>query len=188
MVLQVRTVPGKAEELFGIDTEQSEEEVMDALCPPDLAEKMAQSLINGTIDAVALPGGLTSGGELEGSASEVVMLGEALEELVTQNRGSDGRTVRGDLRWRMDKRTALRTITSEERLRGRIKQLKKLTPKVHKRMETLTSTVCKRSGWTDRARLHTWGTYGFLPVIVASSLRGYLSLHEHLLETAIECG
>jgi hypothetical protein len=179
---------GKTEELFGIDTEQSEEELMDALCPPDLAERMAQSLINGTIDAVALPGGLTSGGELEGSASEVGMLGEALEELVTQNRGSEGRTVRGDLRWRMDKRTALRTITSEEKLRVRIKQLKKLTPKVHKRMETLTSTVCKRSGWTDRARLHTWGTYGFLPVIVASSLRGYLSLHEHLLETVIECG
>jgi hypothetical protein len=64
---------GKSEELFGIDTEQSEEELTDALCPPDLSESMAKSLINGTIDAVALPGGLnTSGGELEESASEEV--------------------------------------------------------------------------------------------------------------------
>jgi hypothetical protein len=115
-------------------------------------------------------------------------LGEALEELVTQIRGSDGRTVRTDLRWRTQKRTALRSINSEDKLRLRIKQMKKLTPKVHKRMETLTSTVCKRSGWTDRVRIHTWSTYGYLPVIVASSVRWYLSLHEHLLETAIECG
>jgi hypothetical protein len=55
---------GKAEELFGMDTEQSEEELMDAFCPPDLLESMARSLINGTIDAVALPGGLNNGGKL----------------------------------------------------------------------------------------------------------------------------
>jgi hypothetical protein len=179
---------GKPEELFGIDTEQSEEELLDALCPPDLSESMARSLINGTIDAVALPGGLNSGGELEGSSSEVGMLGEALEELVTQNRGSDGRSIRTDLRWRTKKRTALRSVTNEDKLRVRIKHLKKLSPKVYKRMETLTSSVCKRSGWTDRVRIHTWSTYGFLPVIVASSLRWYLSLHEHLLETSTECG
>lgn len=180
---------GKAEELFGIDTEQSEEELMDALCPPDLSESMARSLINGTIDAVALPGGLNSGGELEGSSSEVGMLGEALEELVTQNRGSEGgRTIKTDLRWRLANRTALRGVTDEHTLRLRIRQLKKLIPKVYKRMETLTSSLCKRSGWTDRVRIHTWGTYGFLPVIVASSLRWYVSLHEHLLEISTECG
>jgi hypothetical protein len=47
---------------------------------------MAKSLMNGTIDSVVLPGGLNSGGELEGStSSDVGMLGEALEELVTHN-------------------------------------------------------------------------------------------------------
>jgi viroplasmin and RNaseH domain-containing protein len=39
---------GKTDELFGIDTEQSEEELMDALCPPDLSESMARSLMDGT--------------------------------------------------------------------------------------------------------------------------------------------
>jgi hypothetical protein len=95
------------------------------------------------------------------------MLGEALEELVTQNRGSDGRSIRTDLRWRTGNQTALRNLTTEGKLRLRIKHLKKLTPKVYKRMESLTSTVCKRSGWTDQVRIHTWSTYGFLPVIVA---------------------
>jgi hypothetical protein len=179
---------GKSEELFGVDIEVSEEELQDALCPPDLAESMAQSLINGTIDAVALPGGLNSGGESEGTSSEVGMLGEALEELVTQNRGSAGKTGRSDLRWRTEKRTSIRSLTSELKLRTRIKHLKKLMPKVQKRMDTLTSTSCKRSGWTDSVRIHTWSTYGFLPVIVMSSLRWYIALHEHLLELSQECG
>jgi viroplasmin and RNaseH domain-containing protein len=179
---------GKSEEVFNIDVEISEEELQDALCPPDLAESMARSLINGTIDAVALPGGLNSGGELEESAGDVGVIGEALEELVSQNRGSTGKTGRTDLRWRTEKRTSIRGITSEAKLKTRIKHLKKLMPKVQKRMETLTSTACKRSGWSDLTRIHTWSTYGYLPVIVMSSLRWYLELHEHLLELSLECG
>jgi hypothetical protein len=179
---------GKSEVLFGVDVEASEEELQDALCPPDLSEAMARSLINGTIDAVALPGGLNSGGELEGTSSDVGMLGEALEELVTQNRGMAGKTGRSDLRWRSEKRTSIRSITSEDKLRIRIKHLKKLMPKVQKRMEALVSTSCKRSGWTDQIRIHTWSSYGYLPVIVMSSLRWYIPLHEHLLELATEVG
>jgi hypothetical protein len=179
---------GKADEVFNIDIEIGEEELQDALCPPDLSEAMARSLINGTIDAVALPGGLNSGGELEGAASDVGMLGEALEELVTQNRGTAGRTGRPDLRWRNEKRTSIRGLTSETKLRTRIKHLKKLMPKVQKRMEALSSSTCKRSGWDDPVRIHTWSAYGYLPVIVMSSLRGYIALHEHLLELATDCG
>jgi hypothetical protein len=179
---------GKTDELFKIDIDGSEEELQDALCPPDLSEAMAKSLINGTIDSVALPGGLNNGGELEGTSSDVGMLGEALEELVTQSRGAAGKSGRSDLRWRNEKRTSIRSINSEIKLRTRIKHLKKLMPKVQKRMETLVATSCKRSGWTDQIRIHTWSSYGYLPVIVMSSLRGYLALHEHLLELAIECG
>jgi hypothetical protein len=61
---------------------------------------MAKSLMNGTIDAVALSGGLNSGGEAEGSPSDMGVIGEALEELVSQNRGGVGKTGRTDLRWR----------------------------------------------------------------------------------------
>jgi hypothetical protein len=179
---------GKSEEVFNIDIEASEEELQEALCPPDLSEAMARSLINGTIDAVALPGGLNSGGELEGTSSDVGILGEALEELVTQNRGMAGRTGRSDLRWRSEKRTSVRSITTEDKLRTRIKQLKKLTPKIQKRMETLTSTSCKRSGWDDQIRIHTWSTYGYLPVLVMRSLRLYIDIHEHLLKLSTECG
>jgi hypothetical protein len=179
---------GKTDEVFKIDIEASEEELQDALCPPDLSEAMAKSLMNGTIDSVALPGGLNSGGELEGTSSDVGMLGEALEELVTQNRGIAGKSGRSDLRWRSEKRTSIRSITSEAKLRTRIKHLKKLAPKVQKRMEALTSTSCKRSGWTDQIRIHTWSSHGYLPVIVMSSLRWYLALHEHLLELSTECG
>jgi hypothetical protein len=179
---------GKSDEFFKIDVEACEEELQDALCPPDLSEAMARSLINGTIDAVALPGGLNSGGELEGASSDVGMLGEALEELVTQNRGMAGRSGRSDLRWRNEKRTSIRNVTSEDKLRTRIKHLKKLMPKVQKRMEALVSTSCKRSGWTDQIRIHTWSSYGYLPVIAMSSLRWYIALHEHLLELATECG
>jgi viroplasmin and RNaseH domain-containing protein len=179
---------GSPEELYNVDIEASEEELQDALCPPDLSEAMARSLINGTIDSVALPGGLNSGGDLEGTTSEVGMLGEALEELVTQNRGVAGKSGRTDLRWRTEKRTSIRGITSEAKLRTRIKHLDKLVPKIHKRMETLISTACKRSGWTDLTRIHTWGNYGYLPVIVKSSLRWYIGLHKHLLELATDCG
>jgi hypothetical protein len=89
---------GKSDELFNFDVEVSEEELQDTLCPPDLAEAMARSLINGTLDSVALPGGLNSSGELEGTSSDVGMLGEALEELVTQNRGIAGKS--GRTTWR----------------------------------------------------------------------------------------
>jgi viroplasmin and RNaseH domain-containing protein len=147
---------GKSEELFGVDIEVSEEELYDALCPPDLSESMARSLINGTIADVALPGGLNSGGELEGTSSDVGILGEALEELVTQNRGTAGNTGRSDLRWRSEKRTSLQGMMSEVKLRTRIKHIKKLIPKVQKRMDALTSTSCKRSGWSDTVRIHTW--------------------------------
>jgi hypothetical protein len=149
---------------------------------------MARSLINGTIDSVALPGGLNSGGDLEGTTSEVGMLGEALEELVTQNRGVAGKSGRLDLRWRTEARTSIRSITSEAKLRTRIKHLEKLVRKIHKRMETLISTACKRSGWSDLTRIHTWENYGYLPVIVKSSLRWYIGLHKHLLELSTECG
>jgi hypothetical protein len=179
---------GKADELFNINIEIGEEDLQDALCPPDLAEAMARSLINGTIDVVALPGGLNSGGELEGAASDVRMLGEALEELVTQNRGTAGRSGRSDLRWHNEKRTSIRSLNSETKIPTRIKHLKKLMPKVQKRMEALTSSTCKRSGWEDQIRIHTWSSYGFLPVIVMSSLRWYIALCEHLLELTTECG
>jgi hypothetical protein len=186
MLMGEDPLTGNSDVLFGVDVEASEEELQDALCPPDLSEAMARSLINGTIDAVALPGGLNSGGELEGILCDVGMLGEALEELVTQNRGMSGKTGRSDLRWRSEKRTSIRSITSEAKLRTRIKHLKKLVPKVQKRMEALVSTSCKRSGWTDQIRIHTWSCYGYLPVIVMSSLRWYIALHEHLLELATE--
>jgi hypothetical protein len=68
---------------------------------------MARSLINGIMDAVALPGELNSGSKLEGTLSDVGMLGEALEELVTQNGGMAGKTGRSDLRWRSEKRTSI---------------------------------------------------------------------------------
>jgi hypothetical protein len=141
---------GKPDELFGVDIQASEEELQDALCPPDFLESMARSLIKGTIGAVALPGGLNSGGELEGTSSDVGILGEALEELVTQNRETAGKTGRSDLRWRSEKRTSVRGLTSEVKLRTRIKHLKNLMPKVQKRIDTLTSMLCKRSGWSAR--------------------------------------
>lgn len=49
---------GKLHEAFEIDImEQLEEELMDSLRSPDLSEQMAKSIIDGTIDSMALPGG-----------------------------------------------------------------------------------------------------------------------------------
>jgi hypothetical protein len=109
---------GKTDEVFKIDIKASEEELQDALCPPDLSEAMAKSLMNGTIDSVALPGGLNSGGEVEGTSSDVGMLDEALEELVTQNRGLAGKSGRSDLCWCSKKRTSIRSITIVKRSFG----------------------------------------------------------------------
>ena len=120
------------EELFGIAVDVDEEELREDLCPKDLSEAMKRGLTNGAIDGVALPGGLSGGGELGDANSEMGMLGEALGELVNQNRVMAEGVGRADLRWRMGSRTGLKAITSYNKLKTRISALKKLIPKVNK--------------------------------------------------------
>lgn len=179
---------GKDGELFGVELDVGEDELMAAFCPPDVSADMAQAMIDGTIDAVALPGALSNGSDLgEGGAgaesTDTAALANSLQELVTGKKL--GRT---DMNWRTDKRTSLRAISTPKKLRERLSVLRKLQAPIEKRMTSLTTSGCKQSGWTDPFRMHAWSTQGFLPVMTRASLAYYIALHEHLDELTTKVG
>jgi hypothetical protein len=51
-------------------------------------------------------------------------------------------------------------------------------------MHLVTINVCKGAGWVDAVQMEAWTSNGYLPLIMASMLEDYVSLHQHLMEIA----
>jgi hypothetical protein len=142
-------------------------------------------MTNSMVDVIALPNGFHGGGDSGVVSNETQLLGEAMAELVNQNRGLM-EVGRADLHWRGERKTALRTVRSLGDLRKRLKVLLKLRGKIYQRMLRNARNTCKRSGWVDTHRIEACATTGYLTKIVMETLNWYISLHQHLLEMGSE--
>jgi hypothetical protein len=169
----------KNDEVFGVDL-GSEMDLRAALLPPELPEGVSKGLANAMVDVVAIPGGF-SGGIDESGSNEMALLGEAMEELVSQGRNQMEGASKADLHWRSGKRTSLRQVKSLDALRKRIKVLLKLRDKVIKHTIIAVRNACKRGGWQDLERIEAWAHGGYITRITRDAMDYYLSLHQHLM-------
>jgi hypothetical protein len=169
----------KSDEVFGLDL-GSELDLRAALLPPDLPEGVSKGLANALVDVIAIPGGFT-GGTDESEGNEMALLGEAMEELVSQGRNQMEGAAKADLHWRSGKRTSLRQVKSLDMLRKRVNVLLKLRDKVIKHTIIAVRNACKRGGWQDAERIEAWAHGGYITRITRDALDYYLSLHQHLM-------
>ena len=88
----------KSDEVFGADL-GSEMESRSALLPPNLPAGASEGLANAMVDVVATPGGFCGVSTKEDS-NKMALLGEAMEELVSQGRGQTEGASKADLHWR----------------------------------------------------------------------------------------
>jgi hypothetical protein len=88
-----------------------------------------------------------------------------------------------DLHW-SEKHTSIWSLQNVTKVRKRIKVLLKLRTKVLKRTHLVIINACKQAGWADAVPMEAWATNGYLPRIVGSTLKDYVSLHQHLMELA----
>ena len=83
----------KSDEVFGADLGSKME--LSALLPPNLPAGVSKSLANTMADATVTPGGFR-GVSAEEDSNEMTLLGEAMEELVSQGQGqTDGGSLEG---------------------------------------------------------------------------------------------
>jgi hypothetical protein len=174
----------KEDAAFGFDF-GSEFEVVKNSSPPGLSHTYGRAMTNAVTDVVALPGGFKGGGDHEGG-SDLAMMSMALEELVHQGRSVEGGgdSMKSDLQWRMEKRTALRTITSTVKLTKRLKDLLKIRDRVLKNMMRATTNVLKKAGWNDPEAIVAWASGGYLTKLVRDSMDAWIALHQHFLGLA----
>ena len=173
---------GKEDEIFGVELCQGEGDLRKKFTPPALADDQKKGLINNTVDVVSLPGMYNSVGDGDqDAASEMTLLGEAMEELVNQRRVGGENAGRADLHWRSDRRVSLLNIKTMTDLRKRVQVLGKLMPKIRKRMVQICSNACRQGGMRDETVIHAWSNYGWLTVIVTQTFLFYMGLHHHLL-------
>ena len=171
----------KSDEVFGLDL-GSELDLRAALLPPNLPDGVSRGLANAMVDVIAIPGGFAGGvGTDESEGNEMALLGEAVEELVSQGRNQAEGASKADLHWRSGKRTSLRQVKNLDSLRKRIKVLLKLRDKVIKHTIIAVRNACKRGGWQDEERIEAWAHGGFITRITRDSMDYYLSLHQHLM-------
>jgi hypothetical protein len=126
-----------------------------------------------------------SGGVDESGGNEMALLGEAMEELVSQGRSQMEGAAKADLHWRSGKRTFLRQVKNLDSLRKRIKVLLKLRDKVIKHTIIAVRNACKRGGWQDSQRIEAWAHGGHITHITRDAMDYYLSLHQHLMRLLI---
>jgi hypothetical protein len=169
----------KSDEVFGVDL-GSEVDLRSALLPPELPEGVTKGVANAVVDVIAIPGGF-SGGTDESGENEMALLGEAMEELVSQGRNQSEGAAKADLHWRSGKCTSLRQVKSLDSLRKRIKVLLKLRDKVIKHTIIAARNACKRGGWQDSERIEVWAHGGYITRITRDAMDYYLSLHQHLM-------
>jgi viroplasmin and RNaseH domain-containing protein len=170
----------KSDEVFGVDL-GSEVDLRAALLPPNLPDGVSKGLANAMVDVIAIPGGFCGGTNNESDGNEMALLGEAMEELVSQGRSQMEGAAKADLHWRSSKRTSLRQISGLDSLRKRIKVLLKMRDKVVKHTIIAVRNACKRGGWEDLERIEAWAHGGYLTRLTRDSLDYYLSLHQHLM-------
>ena len=114
------------------------------------------------VDVKAIPGGFYSVSN-ESDGNEIALLGEAMEELVDQDRSQTAGAAKADLHWRSaGKSTQLRQISGMDLLHKRIKVLLKMRDKAIKHTIIAVRTACKRAGWEDSARIEAWAHGGYL--------------------------
>jgi hypothetical protein len=169
----------KSDEVFGLDL-GSELDLRATLLPPDLPEGVSKRLANAMVDVISIPGGF-SGGTDESEGNELALLGEAMEELVSQGRNQNEGAAKADLHWRRSKCTALHQVKGAGMLRKRIKVLLKLRDKVIKHTIIAVRNACKRGGWQDTERIEAWAHGGYIARITRDGLDYNLSLHNHLM-------
>jgi hypothetical protein len=169
----------KSDKDFGLDL-GSELDLRATLLPPDLPEGVSKGLANAMVDVISIPGGF-SGGTDESEGNEMALLGEAMEELVSQGRNQNEGAAKADLHWRSSKRTALRQVKGAGMLRKRIKVLLKLRDRVIKHTIIAVRNACKRGGWQDTERIEAWAHGGYITRITRDGLDYNLSLHNHLM-------
>jgi hypothetical protein len=178
----------KDEEAFLLDLRSSETELRKKLSPVGLPDGESKGLANGMADIVVLQGGSQDGGSSrdESNNNGLVFIGEALEEMVNQNRMDFEGVRKMDLRhWRSVKRTALRGVTTNsEQLRKQIKLSIRLREKVVKYTIKSSRNACMCAGWTDQARTKAWAHVGYYTCIIHNTMNYYLSLRQHLLGLA----
>jgi hypothetical protein len=170
----------QSDKVFGLDL-GSEWDLREALLPPDLPDGVAKGLANSLVDAVAVPGVFTAGSD-ESEGNEMALLGEAMEELVSQQgrHHTEGAT-KADLHWKSGKRTSLRQVKNLDMLRKRVSVLLKLRDRIIKQTIIAVRNACKQGGWQDLERIEAWAHGGYITRITRDALDYYLSLHQHLM-------
>jgi hypothetical protein len=170
----------KSDEVFEVDL-GSELDLRAASLPPNSPDGASKGLANALVDVTAMPGGFCGGINNESDGDEMALLGEAMEELVSQGRNQMEGAAKADLHWRSSKRTSFRQILGLDSLRKRVKVLLKMRDKVVKHAIIAVRNACKRGGWEDLERIEAWAHGGCLTRVTQDSLDCHLSLHQHLM-------
>ena len=145
-----------------------------ALLPPNVPDGVSKGLANAMADVTAAPGGFCRG-SAKADGDNAALLGETMEELVSQGWSQMEGAAKADLHCRSDKRTSLHQISGLNALRKCIKVLFKMQDNVIKDTIIAVCNACKQAGWEDLERIEAWVHGGHLTHVTQDSLDCQLS-------------
>jgi hypothetical protein len=168
----------KEEELYGVDA-TAELDVVKAMLPSGLEQGLKKGICQAITDVVALPGGYQTNA-FDGEEG-LALFTQSMAEMAHGGRSENDFLGKPDFNWRASGRTGLKNITTDEKLRHRIKVLIKLGRRVQKQTVKLVINGLKRAGWADESEIAAWAQGGPIYRLISDTLEYNLSLHQHLL-------
>jgi hypothetical protein len=169
------------DEFYNVDA-TSESDLLKMFTPKEMETSMKRGLCNAISDVVSLPGGYQS--SVAEDESGLALFTQSMAEMAHGSKGDMEIFGRPDLNWRAAGRTSLKGVTSEEKLRKRIKTLIKLGHKVRKQTSRLMINGLKKAGWADDGVINAWAQGGPIYRLVCDSLEYNMSLLQHLMGLA----
>jgi hypothetical protein len=166
------------EEFYGIDA-TAELDLVKAMLPGGLEHGLKKGICQAITDVVALPGGYQTNA-FDGEEG-LALFTQSMAEMAHGGKSENEIFSKPDFNWRASGRTGLKTITTDEKLRHRVKVLVKLGQRVRKQTVKLLINGLKRAGWTDESEIAAWAQGGPIYRLVTDCLDYNLSLHQHLL-------
>jgi hypothetical protein len=147
----------KEEEFYGVDA-TAELDVVNALLPSGLEHGLKKGICEAVTDVVALPGGYQTNA-FEGEEG-LALFTQSMEEMAHAGRAENDFFGKPDFNWQANGQTGLKSVTTNEKLRHRVKVLLKLGQRVRKQTVKLLINGLKRAGWTDESEIAAWAQGG----------------------------
>jgi hypothetical protein len=119
-----------------------------------LEQGLEKGICQAATNVVALPGGCQTNA-FDGKEG-LALFTQSMAEMAHGGRTENEIFGKPDFNWRANGRMGLKSVTTDEKLRHRVKVLIKLGQRVRKQTVKLVINGLKRAGWTDESEIAAW--------------------------------